>query len=422
MIQPLKTPKTHWFLYWLDLEEPLPSGDEWFLPTLIIVCDQNGTPVAPPEVLEELDQTKIENLLYRLFDRIGQPERLSVSASDDWDSETWRSFSADCKVEIRFQNVDTRTPDELGALTKTLVLRAGRDAGTVDAPRMAEALTRTATRMRSGSKKISLLRLALARDPDCSAARVELADIEFQKGSWKACLELYEEVIRRDTPRWLGSATVPWWEESATRPLLRSIYGKAMTEWHLARYGTAARTLERLLSLNPKDNQGARFLIPMLHLLDESTERARQAFDRYAAAYPGDYSEPSFLFGWGLSYSLAGQEHEARAKYIEGCLKNIYMAPMLLEQDEPPRGIWLPNDRAEPNYAAEFIESYAVLWDREPGALRLLREVQQEIAPRIDALVAHRSKMADFQDQRYDPDYKSAWQELVNEDERLMKS
>ncbi len=421
MIQPLKTPKTQWFLYWLDLQEPLPAGDEWFLPTLVIICDQTGTPVAPPEVLEELDHAKIENLLYRLFDKIGQPERLSVSASDDWDPETWRSFSADCKVEIRFQNVDDRTPEELGALTKTLVLRAGRDNRTVDGARMAQALARTATRMRSAGKKAALLHLALAKDPDCSAARVELADIEFQNGAWKSCLELYEEVIKRDTPHWVGRGPVAWWIDQATRPLLRSIYGKAMTEWHLARYGSAARTLERLLALNPKDNQGARFLVPMLHLLEENQERAQQAFERYAAQYEGDYSEPSFLFGWGLCHSLAGREQEARAKYIEGCLKNIYIAPMLLEQSEPPRGIWLPNDRAEPNYAAEFIESYAVLWDREPGALRLLREIQQEIAPRIEALVAHRLGMADFQDQRYEPDYKTAWQELVSEDERLMK-
>jgi hypothetical protein len=83
--------------------------------------------------------------------------------------------------------------------------------------------------------------------------------------------------------------------------------------------------------------------------------------------------------------------------------------------------MWFPNDRAEPNYAAEFVESYAVLWDKEPGALRLLREVFNELLPRIEAIVAHRELMTDFQDQRYEPDYKEAWQALVLKDDFLTK-
>ncbi|MDX2080750.1 MAG: tetratricopeptide repeat protein [Terrimicrobiaceae bacterium] len=419
MIQPIKAPKSNWFLYWVHLEEPVPSGDDWFLPTLVIVCDRAGTPLAPPEMLEELDQTRIENFLYKLFDRLGQPDRLTITASDEWDPEAWKAFSADCKIDLRFQEIDARSPDEIRALTKTIVMRVG---GQPQGPRatreLAAGLARTALRMRSPSKKSALLKLALDRDPDCAPARVELADLEFQNGNWKACLAAYEEVVKRESTRWTGHHA--WWTDRATRPFLRAIYGKAMTLWHLARYPIAARTLEELLALNPKDNQGARFLIPMLHLLAEAPERAAAAFQRYAENYPKDYAEPSFLFGWGLCYSLEGREQEARAKYIEGSLRNIYLAPMLLEQDEPPKNLWFPNDRAEPGYAAEFIESYAVLWDREPGALRLLREIHEELQPRIAELVAHRSQMADFQDQRYDPDYKQAWQDLVAADEKLM--
>jgi len=179
--------------------------------------------------------------------------------------------------------------------------------------------------------------------------------------------------------------------------------------------------LKELLALNPVDHQGARFLIPMLHLLAESPERAAAFFAGYQEKYPRDFAEPSFLFGWGLCLSLEGREAEARGKYIEGILKNIYLAPMLLELNEPPRNIWFPNDRAEPNYAAEFVESYAVLWDREPGALRLLREVYQSAIPLVEKIVRHREQMMDFQDQRYEPDYKDAWQELVRADEALTK-
>lgn len=420
MIQPLKAPKSHWFLYWIDLSEPVPLGEDWMLPTLVIVCDQTGTPVAPPELMEELDQARVENFLYKIFDGTPQPDRLSVSASDDWDQEAWQTFSADCKIDIRFQSAGSESVEELQSLTKTLVMRVGRESGGPGLAReVAAGLVRTALRLRSTTKRVAMLRLALEKDVDCALARIELADWEFQSGNWKSCLGAYEEVIAREAPKWLGGRSI-WWIDQATRPYLRAIYGKAMTQWHLGRYTSSARTLEELLTLNPVDNQGARFLVPMLHLLAESPERAMVAFSQYAERYPNDYSEPSFVFGWALCYSLEGLEQEARAKYTEGCLKNIYMAPMLLEQPEPPKGLWMPNDRAEASYASDFIESYAVLWDREAGALRLLRELYTELQPRVAKIVEHRVLMSDFQDQRYEPDYKKTWQEMVLEDERLM--
>jgi len=420
MIQPLKSSKTNWFLYWVDLEEPLPSKQDWFLPTIVIVCDESGTPVAAPEILEELDQARIENFLYKTFEQLGTPDRLSVAASEDWDAEAWQNFSADCKLDIRLQAFGRRTPEDLRALTKTLVMRVDRETQEPTHARdVARGLVRTALRVGSPAKKAALLKLAAARDPDCAAAGVELADLDFQAGRFKACLIAYEAVVEREFPKW--PARTAWWTDIETRPCLRALYGGAMTRWHLGQYSLAATMLEDLLALNPKDHQGARFLIPMLDLLAESPERAAAFFERYGKKYPGDFSEPSFLFGWALCLSLGGHEAEARDKYSEGILKNIFLAPMLLDLDEPPKKTWFPNDRAEPGYAEEFIESYAVLWDREPGALRLLREVYQEVIPRIEMIVRHREEMMDFQDQRFEPDYKTAWQELVRKDDALTK-
>jgi hypothetical protein len=192
-----------------------------------------------------------------------------------------------------------------------------------------------------------------------------------------------------------------------------------MTLWHQSRHGDSAAQFEDLLALNARDNQGVRFFIPLLHLLDENAESATLHFERYVSEYPSDFAEPSFLFGWALCLTLQGDEMQARRKYREAILSNIYIAPMLLEVTEPPRGLWQPNDRAEPNYAAEFIDSYAVLWDREAGAARILRECWQDLQPRIAEIVALRERMADFQDQRYEPAYKKLWQQLIAEDDRL---
>lgn len=420
MIQPVKSSKTTWYVYWVDLEEPVPTpGNDYFLPTLLIVCDPSGTPLAAPEILEELDQARVENFLIRLFDRLGPPDRLAVCQSDDWDEEAWKVFSEEHQVDIRFQRFDNDVPAAFRALTRTVVLRFSKESTELpERGEIARGLVNTALRVRSSQKKLSLLRLALEHDPDSAAARIELADVDFQSGNWKNCLAAYEEVISREMPRWHGHSP-SWWSDLETRPVLRALYGRAMTLWHQGHHGHAAEQFEELLELNKRDNQGVRFFIPLLRLLAEEPEAAATFFERYEKDYAGDYTEPSFSFGWALTLSLCGMEAEAKDKYREGILKNLFIAPMLLEETEPIRNVWHPNDRAEPNYAAEFIDSYAVLWDREPAALRLLRETWQEMSSQVGRILALRAQMLDFQDQRFEPNYKKLWQELVEADEKL---
>jgi tetratricopeptide (TPR) repeat protein len=419
MIQALKTPRNLWHLHWIDIEEPIPSGSDWFLPTLVVVCDRSGTPIAAPEILEELDQTRIESLLYRILEKNPPPDQLVIPQHDEWEEEDWKAFSADTKVNIRFSPGEKSLSKELQSVTSLLVTHVNRQDPSQPKPRdIAEGLIRTALRTHSPTKKEALLRIALSKDPECSSARIEFADMEFSKGNWKSCSESYDEIIRHDAPLRTHPHT-DWWTDRATRPYLRALYGRAMTDWHLGRFAEACSLLEDLLACTPRDNQGARFFIPMLHLLSEAPEKAAKFFARYEKDYPDDFKEPSFLFGWALSCTLESRETEAREKYIEAILRNIYIAPMLLELPEPPKNIWFPNDRADPNYAAEFIESYAVLWDREPGALRLLREVWQEIQPRTVQIIGHRTIMLDLQDQRYEPDFKAKWKHLSAEEERF---
>ena len=105
MIQPLDTARNSWRLLWLDLEEPVPKPfaspserkeEEYYLPTCLLVTTAAGKPLCQPEILEELDQPRAEQLLGRLFEEHGTPDRLTIAESDDWDTEAWRSFAQDC--------------------------------------------------------------------------------------------------------------------------------------------------------------------------------------------------------------------------------------------------------------------------------------------------------------------------------------
>lgn len=51
------------------------------------------------------------------------------------------------------------------------------------------------------------------------------------------------------------------WAFIENRPFLRCLHGQGLCLWRLERFGEASRVLERMLWLNPRDNQGARLLI-----------------------------------------------------------------------------------------------------------------------------------------------------------------
>jgi tetratricopeptide (TPR) repeat protein len=432
MIQPLDTSRNSWRLLWLDLEEPVPkpslaanaslaelqeSDQEYYLPTCLLVTTSGGKPLCPPEILEELDQVRAEQLLSRLFDEHGTPDRLTIAESTDWDTEAWQSFAVDCRIEIAFGAFPAAKPGDLLQFVRRITQRLRGEAFHSPSA-IAWGLVVASRRLRSPGKKSAHLKKALEQDADCVLARIELADADYQAARWTECRRGYQELIDREKRRWKGESP-EWWSDADTRPYLRALYGRAMTEWHQGHFEETSKDLEQLLTLNPADNQGVRFLIPLVYLLGESDSKALKSLADYERNYPDDYCEPALLFGKGLCHWRSGDEAVATKAYTEAMLKNLYIAPLLLDLPTPSSEIWHPNDRAEPGYAQDFMQSYATLWDRDPAALRFLRETYALFLPSLEKVIAHRQQMSERQDQRYDRDFKSGWKAMTELDEQL---
>jgi hypothetical protein len=71
---------------------------------------------------------------------------------------------------------------------------------------------------------------------------------------------------QRDLKRRIGELSLPpsfdgllIWGHLFNRPFLRCLHGYALCRWRLGDLAEAQRVFERLLSLNPNDNQGVRF-------------------------------------------------------------------------------------------------------------------------------------------------------------------
>ena len=106
--------------------------------------------------------------------------------------------------------------------------------------------------------KRTLLMDASFADLRCIDAHVHLANMEFDRSPERAMVS-YEIAIA------IGELSLPdgfsdmlsW--HIYNRPFLRALSGYALCLWRLGRADEARSVFERMLSLNPNDNQGARF-------------------------------------------------------------------------------------------------------------------------------------------------------------------
>ncbi len=130
----------------------------------------------------------------------------------------------------------------------------GPDAGknpTCDAAELAE------TGDREGARE--LLMEALRTDLRCIDAHAHLGNLEFERSPKRAIVH-YEIGIR------IGELSLPpgfdgvlVWGRIYNRPFLRCLHGYGLCRWRLGNFAEAQQVFERILSLDPNDNQGVRF-------------------------------------------------------------------------------------------------------------------------------------------------------------------
>ncbi len=122
-----------------------------------------------------------------------------------------------------------------------------------DAAELAEAGDREGARQ--------LLMDVLSTDLRCIDAHAHLGNLEFDWAPERAVLH-YEIGMR------IGELSLPTafdgvliWGHIENRPYLRCLHGYGLCLWQLGELAQAREVFERILSLNPNDNQGVRFCL-----------------------------------------------------------------------------------------------------------------------------------------------------------------
>ncbi len=102
----------------------------------------------------------------------------------------------------------------------------------------------------------------LEADLRCLDAHAHLGSFAFSRTPVKA-IRHYEAGVRIAELSFAeGFDGVLAWGLIDNRPYLRCLHGFGLCLWRLGRFNEAGQVFERLLRLNPSDNQGVRFVLP----------------------------------------------------------------------------------------------------------------------------------------------------------------
>lgn len=174
----------------------------------------------------------------------GQPEDLRSAyepyRTPDPYAPLWRMLTAKPRASFEMDPIAWGALPGLGA----------DENPTCDAAELAEAGDREGAR--------ELLMEALGTDLRCLDAHAHLGNLEFDRSPERAIIH-YEVGIR------VGELSLPpgfdgvlLWGHIYNRPFLRCLYGYGLCRWRLGNFAEAQEVFERILSLNPNDNQGVR--------------------------------------------------------------------------------------------------------------------------------------------------------------------
>lgn len=104
------------------------------------------------------------------------------------------------------------------------------------------------------------------------------------------------------------------------------------------------------------DSGGKRYLAGIYYVLAREMDKAASYFDWYADAFADDAGEPVFLLCWALSTHHSASEEEARRRFHNAMLSNLYLMPSLLGEPIEPLDIWHSTNRERTEYLSEVDE------------------------------------------------------------------
>lgn len=224
-----------------------------------------------------------------------------------------------------------------------------------------------------GRRRLLLARRALEICPDCADAYALLAehsaDPDEELRLWREGVSAGERALG---PERFEEEDAPFWGDVRTRPFMRALEGLAAACKRRGLPEEAIRHYQRLLRLNPNDNQGVRD--PLAGLLLRVGDDA--ALESLVKQYPGPM-EPTLLFADALRrFRRGGDAQDCRRALSPAVDSNPFVPDLLLGRVPQPPTLPSSYSPGSPDEAAHCADYLAEAWKSTPGALEWLEKRQ----------------------------------------------
>eukprot|EP01126_Amoeba_proteus_P058108 TRINITY_DN745_c0_g2_i1.p1 TRINITY_DN745_c0_g2~~TRINITY_DN745_c0_g2_i1.p1 ORF type:complete len:334 (-),score=51.52 TRINITY_DN745_c0_g2_i1:132-1133(-) len=237
---------------------------------------------------------------------------------------------------------------------------------------------------------------ALKLDPQCVIAFNLLAWAHFQLNHKKEALANYNKAIdtaEKLNPK-LRKAKELQWAVLENRPYMRALHGRVLMLIELKNYVNALRDGQRLLRLNPDDNQGIRWLVAKLLVLTRDFDGLASVVSRYTGN-----SDTIMCYFRSL---LAYHDLKNGRSTITECKKALRLA--LLSNPHVPKFLlytheWPSDDEGSKTVpvgskieALEYANHNRECWISVPGSLTWLAEMRLARLPSREIFIADLKK------------------------------
>lgn len=229
-------------------------------------------------------------------------------------------------------------------------------------------------------KRVTLVKKALKKSPLCSDAYLLYLQYFNQYTQATAgILRFAVFMAEKGLIDPLSSFKGVFWGDIDTRPYMRAKAELAKCLWIIGQYEDSINEYEELLTLNPNDNQGIRYLLSAYYLELEKLDKLKKLLKKYQ----DDYS-PFLSYNKAL---MAYKEKDKKAKTfaLEAIQGNLYVIDFLMERIKPLEnrtGFYSVGGEDE---AQDYVYLNILNWLRAGNAIEWLVEVAQETGYHVEA-------------------------------------
>ncbi|MEP6753843.1 MAG: tetratricopeptide repeat protein [Candidatus Dormiibacterota bacterium] len=236
----------------------------------------------------------------------------------------------------------------------------------------AQDLMYQAWEAREQQQSVALARRAIKISPLCADAYVLLAErastsLEEEKKLYELGVKAGETALGPDRFREYAGH---FWGFLETRPYMRARAGLAQALWAEGHHSEAVRHYREMLSLNPGDNQGIRYLLAacLLHMQDDA------GLERLLKQQEDDGSAYMVYTRALMAFRRTGTSQQARKLAEEAWHSNVHIPVALCgakKVKDPGTGYYTMGGEDE---AAYYLDEYGFAWRDTPGAIAWLVE------------------------------------------------